>query len=156
MCKLICFENTRTNLIWVLRWLCKKITNCKKIRLKCLTYQSSGGWANISLVLLRCLLFIVHHQSFVITGTGTVIIIQAFWLIYLNNVFSGEYTLPDPSKMFESTSDEETLVQLWPWKLMFWGRNVVVAQYLQLFSFVSAELEPLVEWSRTEECFSDT
>ena len=70
--------------------------------------------------------------------------------------FSGEYTLPEPSKMFELSLDEESLVQLWPWKLMFWGRNVVVAQHLQLFYSVSAELEPPVEWSHTEECFSNT
>ena len=123
--------------------------------MNCLTYQNWGGWIKISLVLLRCLLFIVYHPSFVFASTGTIIIIKLSDSSIPILSSSRECMLPDPSEMFESSSDEETLVQLWPWKLIFWGRNVLVAQHFQLFSSVSADLEPPVEWTHTKQYFSD-
>ena len=156
MYKLICCDNTRKDLMRVLRWLCKELRIVKKY-----------GWIvspikvgvdeykyHFFCCVVCCSLFIIHRLSLQVQELSSSYMFSDSSIPILSS--SREYTLPDPSKMFESSSDEETLVHLWSWKLMFWGRNVVVAQHLQLFSSVSAELEPPVEWSHTEECLMNT
>ena len=71
----------------------------------------------VVLFLVHCSLFIIHSLSLLVQELSSSFRLSDSPISIMSS--SGEYTLPDPFKMFELSSDKESLLQLWTWNQFF-------------------------------------